>query len=220
MLWLHGKQNSAQADTLFNMKQTNDCYTSHTPSIVSFSSLYAPNSLLQRVFGCFFLFVFVCFFLLEVLVVTVCDFSAPFIPEPWIHFDCLVPRDHMHTFCEARCLNPESAHCVCGCLCMHLHSGLTVCFGWCHRSVLCHVLSFFFFWPLCVFGCLFLFMCVRHRSGRAYPLFIDCKEVLSVSVRAAEWLELVKPFSSPGSNPGDCCVDATLTAITDKFKRL
>lgn len=28
--------------------------------------------------------------------------------------------------------------------------------------------------------------CARHRSGRAYPLFIDCKEVLSVSVRAAE----------------------------------
>lgn len=28
--------------------------------------------------------------------------------------------------------------------------------------------------------------CVRCRSGRVCPLFIDCKEVLSVSVRAAE----------------------------------
>lgn len=107
--------------------------------------LYAPNSLLQRVFGCFFLFVFLCVCLFFARgVVTVCDFSAPFIPEPWIHFDCLVPRDHMHTFCEARCLSPESAHCVCGCLCMRLHRRLTVCFGWCHRSVLCHFLSFLF----------------------------------------------------------------------------
>lgn len=47
-------------------------------------------------------------------------------------------------------------------------------------------------------------------------LFMDRKDVLSVSVQAAE---LLKPFRSPWSNPGDCCVDATLTAITDKFKR-
>lgn len=55
----------------------------------------------------------------------------------------------------------------------------------------------------------------RQRGGL---LFMGCKDVLSISV--AERLELLKPFSGPWSNPGDCCVDATLTAITDKFKRL
>ena len=62
--------------------------------------------------------------------------------------------------------------------------------------------------------------CVGSQSGRGCSLFIIFKDVLSVSVRTAEWLQLLKPFSSPWSSPGDCCVDATLTAITDKFKRL
>lgn len=36
MLWLHSKHSSVLADTLFNMKQTNGCCTSHTFSIVLF----------------------------------------------------------------------------------------------------------------------------------------------------------------------------------------
>lgn len=61
-------------------------------------------------------------------------------------------------------------------------------------------------------------MCENLEGKKGGLLFMGCKDVLSISV--AERLELLKPFSSPWSNPGDCCVDATLTAITDKFKRL
>lgn len=100
--------------------------------------------------------------------------------------------------------------------CIHTDRLHACAFGWCDCSVLCN------FSDVCANMRAYFWVRERVtcRSGRVCSLFMDCKEVLSVSVRAAEWLELVKPFSSPWSNPGDCCVDATLTAITDKFKRL
>lgn len=101
------------------------------------------------------------------------------------------------------------------CMCTSLHV-FTQTAHICGCAVLCHFSDVYV--NLRAYSC--SRECVRCWSGRVCSLFMDCKEVLSVSVRAAEWLELVKPFSSPWSNPGDCCVDATLTAITDKFKRL
>lgn len=113
------------------------------------------------------------------------------------------------------CTQPDSANCVCACLCMFLHRWLVF---W-SMSPLWLMSSFL---DVCVHSG--VYSCAheraRWRAGRECLLFIDCKEVLSVSVWAAEWVELVKPFSSPRSNPGDRCVDATLTAITHKFKRL
>lgn len=62
---------------LSNIKQGNDCYTFHTFPLCLLL-LRAINSLLQPVFGCASCLLF----LLEVLVITVCGFSAPFIPGP------------------------------------------------------------------------------------------------------------------------------------------
>ena len=113
-------------------------------------------------------------------------------------------------------LGPESADCICAYLWIYYTARSCVCFCWCHCSVLCHFSDIRV--HLCASFCVWEHG--RPWSRRACVLFMDCKEVLSVSMWAAEWLELVKPFSSPWSNPGDCCVDATLTAITDKFRRL
>lgn len=54
--------------------------------------------------------------------------------------------------------------------------------------VLSYVIFCFFGGDVCVYlGAYFcVHECVRCWSGRVCPLFIDCKEVLSVSVRAAE----------------------------------
>lgn len=77
-----------------------------------------------------------------------------------MHAGCLVPRGHMHTFCDAQCLSHESANCVCTYLCMYLHRHpLYVCCHFADVIVLSYVTVLMFMFisvPVCAFMRVFM----------------------------------------------------------------
>lgn len=133
--------------------------------------LYAPNSLLQRVFGCFFLFVFLC----------VCLFFARGVGCYSMWFLCSIYPRTMNTFWL---FGPKGSHAyilwstvpeswvssLCVWLPMHAFTQTAYSVFWLMSSFCLMSLSLFSFWPLCVFGCLFLFMRVRDTGvGERIP---------------------------------------------------
>ena len=170
------------------MNQSNDCYTSF---IVPFSCcvlLILSSSVSLDVASCFF-FRISSFFSLSVFAGGVGYYSMWF-------FCSIYPRtinacwlfgpqgSHAYVFLMHCCLNPESADCVCVCVCVCLSLHVSVFLVDVIVSVFMPFLFFFFFPD--VYGHLRAHFCVRECvrccSGRVCSLFMDCKEVLSVSV--------------------------------------
>lgn len=110
-------------------------------------------------------------------------------------------KSHMHMLCDAQLQNFQSQLITFVSVFADIHRERErlkfLYFQWCRCSVLCH-------------PCL--------RSSACFLEQISTWG--SVKCCVLQWLELVKSFSSLWRNPGDCCVDATLTTTTDKFKRL